>query len=145
MAVLEVEARRDRKYFKTVLESAGVEGLRQEIVGSLNRQADRAGMEARVTQIGRTTVAAGEHNVQFAFLDVPNAPVEINGGWVGIVGDEANRPRINANNRSPKQIRAMEFGWTIKDTRGKESVAGRIPRYVSMDTYLKTSLMRHGT
>jgi hypothetical protein len=41
MTMWEMEARRDRKYFKQILEASGPSGLQKEILGSLSRQADR--------------------------------------------------------------------------------------------------------
>src|SRR5581483_6373151 len=41
MTVWELEARRDRQYFKKVLESAGKDALQKEILDSLARQAER--------------------------------------------------------------------------------------------------------
>ena len=41
MTVWELEAMRDRQYFKEVLQSRGRDGLRAEMLASLNRQADR--------------------------------------------------------------------------------------------------------
>src|SRR3984957_5352922 len=41
MTVWELEARRDRKYFKTLLETAGRDGLQKEVLSNIDRQRDR--------------------------------------------------------------------------------------------------------
>ena len=55
MTVWEMEARRDRQYFRQVLESHGREALKAEMLASLDHQADRSVMDARVAQSGRAT------------------------------------------------------------------------------------------
>ncbi len=73
MMVWELEERRDRRYFKTLLEQAGREGLQKELVASLSRDADRPQFNVQTVR-GRATNADPEHDVQFAFLRFPEAP-----------------------------------------------------------------------
>jgi len=70
MTIWELEARRDRRYFKSVLEARGPAGLQREIVESLDRMAPR--LDVQVIRRGRSTaVAAQERDCQFAFLQIP--------------------------------------------------------------------------
>jgi hypothetical protein len=132
MMVWELEARRDRQYFRQVLERAGGEGLREAMLSSLNQQAEYHGMDARMAQAGRATNVASDRPLQFAFLEMPNAPVELLGGKVSVSGDEAHAPRMTLQNRSDRAIRAMEVGWMLKDMHGKQFVAGAIPIDISI-------------
>jgi hypothetical protein len=142
MIVWELEARRDRQYFRQVLERAGAEELRKTMLESLNRQAERGGMDARVAQAGRSTNLNGERPVQFAFLEMPNAPVEIAGGKVSVSGDEFRSPRMVMQNLSDRPIRGMEVGWMVRDTHGKQFVAGSIPLEVVLAPRQSTTVVQ---
>jgi hypothetical protein len=142
MIVWELEARRDRQYFRQVLERAGAEELRKAILESLNRQSERGGMDARVAQAGRSTNVNGERPVQFAFLEMPNAPVEIAAGKVSVSGDEVRSPRMVMQNLSDRPIRGMEVGWMLKDTHGKLFVAGSIPLEVLLAPRQSTTVVQ---
>src|SRR6202047_3421377 len=79
MTVWELEARRDRKYFKTLLETAGNDGLQKEILSSIARQGDRPSTGVQMVR-GRSTNTDPEREVQFAFLHMPDSPVDPTGG-----------------------------------------------------------------
>jgi len=126
MTVWELEARRDRRYFKSVLEARGPEGLRQEIVDSLDRMAAR--LDVQVVRRGRATVlAAQEREVKFAFLPIPDSPIEPLSGLAQVTGGEARAPHIELLNRSNRAIRYFEIGWIIKDREGRQFLAGSVP------------------
>jgi len=72
-------------------------------------------------------VAAGEHVAQFAFLKLPNAPVQPVEGWAEIAGNEARSPQIEIVNQSGKPVRYVEIGWMVKDKEGREYLAGSVP------------------
>ena len=128
MTVWELEARRDRRYFKSVLEAKGPEGLRQEALSTLARLSDRPQLDVQVIPRGRTTVAATqERSIDFAFLHVPDSPLEPLNGMARVSGDEANAPRIDVVNRSARPIRYFEIGWIIRDRQGREFLAGSVP------------------
>ena len=142
MIVWELEARRDRHYFRQVLERAGAEQLRKAMLDSLTHQADRGGMDARVAHAGRSTNAGGDRSVQFAFLEMPNAPVEITGGKAAVSGDEVRGPRMIMQNLSDRQIRGVEVGWMVKDTNGKQFVAGSMPLEVTLAPRQSTTVVQ---
>jgi hypothetical protein len=141
MTVWELEARRDRKYFRNVLENGGPDALKQEMLASLERQAGRSGMDAHVAQ-GRASNTYPEHNQRVAFLELPNAPVDITGAQVGLAGDEARRPTIYVSSRSDRPIRSMEVGWMVKDQRGKTYITGVIPLNVSLQPFGSTTIVQ---
>jgi hypothetical protein len=130
MTFWETEAQRDRSYFKRILQARGDKGLRDEMLLSLARQAERPQLDAAVSRNGRATAApapAGEHLAQFAFLNMPKAPVQPVGGWAEITGNEARAPQIEVVNQSAKPVRYVEVGWLVRDKEGREYMAGSVP------------------
>ncbi len=126
----EVEAQRDRAYFKKALQAHGENGLRQAILASIARQADRPQLNVSLTRNGRATGAAvpsTDHIAQFAFLNLPGAPVQPIEGWAAISGNEARSPQIEIVNKSHKPVRYVEIGWLVKDQQGQEYLAGSVP------------------
>ena len=145
MTVWELEARRDRQYFRQVLESHGREALKAEMLASLDHQADRSVMDARVAQSGRATTTRSERQIQVAFLEAPSAPVAASDGMVRIADNEARSPRLFVRNTTSRPVRAMEMGWLIKDERGREFVAGSIPVDLALAPGQKTTLVQDVT
>lgn len=127
MTVWELEARRDRQYFRSVLEAHGPEGLRKEVLASLARQSERASLDVQVTRRGRVTAAGAWQERQFALLNVPGAPLEAVGGLARVSGSEARGARLEVLNRSDRPIRYFELGWIIRDHQGREFLAGAVP------------------
>jgi hypothetical protein len=130
MTFWEVEAQRDRAYFKQVLQARGEKALQNEMALSLARQMDRRQLDvtlARNGAVAGTTVAAADHLSRFAFLTLPDSPVEPVEGWAAVSGNEAKSPRIDVVNRSPKTVRYVEVGWFVKDQEGHEYLAGSVP------------------
>src|SRR6185312_13706470 len=126
----EVEAQRDRAYLKQALQARGENGLRQEIVASIARQGDRQQLDVSLTRNGRATgvaVAATDHVEQFAFLNLPGAPVQPLEGWAAISGNEARSPQIEIVNNSSKPVKYVEIGWLVKDKQGRDYLAGSVP------------------
>jgi hypothetical protein len=127
MTAWELEAQRDRKYFKSVLAAHGMEGLKQAVLESLNRQAERPRLDVQVSRGRAVASAAVERNVRFAFLRFPGEPVEPVEGWAEIAGNEARNPRIDVRNLSPRQVRSVEIDWLVTDRQGKQYMAGSVP------------------
>ncbi len=129
MTVWEMEAQRDRQHFKSVLAAAGPAGLQREMLDSLARQAERPRIDVRVSRGGRAVSSAGapEHMARFAFLKMPDAPVEAVDGWAEVAANEARTPTIQVVNRSPKPVDYVEIGWLVKDREGHEFLAGSVP------------------
>jgi hypothetical protein len=130
MTFWETEAQRDRTYFKKVLQARGEKGLRDEILLSMAKQAERPQLDVAMSRNGRAVGAAmpaGEHVAQFAFLKIPRAPVQPVEGWAEISGNEARSPQIEILNQSAKPVRYVEIGWLVKDKDGHEYLAGSVP------------------
>jgi hypothetical protein len=126
----EVQAQRDRAYFKQALQARGENALGEEMRKSLAKQADRPQLDVSLTRNGRpvgSTVPSTDRVAQFAFLNLPNAPVQPVEGWAAISGNEARSPQIEIVNNSGKAVRYVEIGWLVKDKQGQEYVAGSLP------------------
>jgi hypothetical protein len=128
MTAWEMEAQRDRKYFKSILAARGMDGLKQAMLESLNRQAERPHLDVQVSR-GRAVASAavGDHQARFAFLRFPDEPVEPVEGWAEIAGNEARNPRIDVHNLSSRQVRSVEIDWIVTDRQGKQYMAGSVP------------------
>ena len=138
MTFWEMQNQRDRAYLKQVLSSKGAVALQQEMLASFNRQTERPGLDVQVNRGARTVGAAAarpEHLTSFAFLNVPSAPVELIDGWADISGNEARDARIHLDNRSRRAVKYVEVGWIVKDSAGREFMAGSLPSAES-DMYL---------
>ena len=122
----ELEAQRDRKYFKTLLETGGAEGLRKEMLLSLARQGDRSQRGVQMVR-GRATNIDAERESQFAFLDIPESPVEASSGRARIGAGLAGAPRFEVRNRSNRAVQHLEIGWIVKDQQGREFLAASMP------------------
>ena len=128
----EMEARRDRKYFKTLLETAGAAGLREEMIAGLARQGNRRQPGAQMAR-GRSTNADAEHEMKFAFLDIPESPVEQLSGSARVALNEARAPRISVRNRSPRPVDHLEIGWIVRDQSGREFLAASMPADLKLE------------
>jgi hypothetical protein len=133
MTLWELEARRDRQYFKKLLEASGGKGLQDAMIASLARQAESDPPRGGVQIVrGRATNSDAAREVSFAFLHFPNAPVEASNGMARIAGNEAHAPRIEVRNRSDRAIRYLEIGWIVKDQDGREFLAASMPADVNL-------------
>jgi hypothetical protein len=127
MTVWEMEARRDRSYFKALLTAEGEEGLRRGLLASLARQAERPRVDVQLARGGRATNVEAERLVQFAFLRMPDSPVEPLSGVAQVAGNEARAPSLEVRNISSRPVRYFEVGWIIQDAEGREYLAGSVP------------------
>jgi hypothetical protein len=126
MTMWELEAQRDRKYFKSLLETAGGEGLRKEMLASLARQGDRSQPGVQMVRSRATNIDA-EPEAQFAFLEIPESPVTASGGRARIGASLAGAPRFEVKNRSNRAVQHLEVGWIVKDQQGREFLAASMP------------------
>jgi hypothetical protein len=131
MTVWELEARRDRSYFKKLLEQAGGrDSLQKEMLESIGRQ-DRSQPGVQMVR-GRATNTDPERELSFAFLQFPDAPVQPTTGLATITGNEAHAPRVDVRNRSERPVRYLEIGWIVKDGSGREFLAASLPADVDL-------------
>ncbi len=127
----EVEAQRDRKYLKQILQARGEAGLRDEMIASIGRMSDRPQMDVALARNGRSVTGQAatvpDKMLQFAFLSMPGAPVEPVRGWADVTGNEARSPQIEVLNKSKQTVRYVEIGWLVKDKDGRVIPAGSVP------------------
>jgi hypothetical protein len=127
----EMEAQRDRAYFKQVLMQSGREGLKKAMLESLARQSELPSLNVRVGRGNGPVVASAalpeEHEARFAFVQFPDSPVEPLNGWARINGNEARAPQIDVRNTSAKPVKYVEFGWLVSDSAGREYMAAALP------------------
>jgi hypothetical protein len=126
MLVWEMEARRDRQYFRALLDQSGRDGLQKEMLASLTRDADRPQFGVQMAR-GRSTNTDAERDLPFAFLRFPGAPVEPMDGMARIAGNEAREPKLVVHNRSDRVVRYLEMGWIVRDQQGREFLAASLP------------------
>jgi hypothetical protein len=131
MTVWELEARRDRQYFKKLLETAGRDALQKEMIESQARQDDRRQPGVQMVR-GRSTNLDPDREVAFAFLHMPESPVEPTTGVAKISGNEAHAPRFEVRNRGDRAVRYLEISWIVKDQRGREFLAASMPADVTV-------------
>jgi hypothetical protein len=129
MTAMEKEAQRDREHFKRIL-AQGSQALQQAIVASLARQAEPR-LDVRVIPHGPAVTSAAlatpEQAQQFAFLQMPDSPVQPVKGWAMVSGNEARAPRIEVKNNSNKAVKYVELGWLVRDQSGHQYMAASLP------------------
>jgi hypothetical protein len=126
MMVWELEAQRDRRYYRQVLAQGGSEALQKEMLASIVRLDERAQTGVQVVRGPSTNIDPG-HDIQFAFLQMPDSPIEPLEGSARIIGDEARAPRLDIRNRSSRAVRYVDLGWVVQDQQGREFLAGSVP------------------
>jgi len=135
MTAWELEARQDRQYFKKLLEASGRQALQTEMLESLARQAEvpqpNQMTPGRATTARATNASSGQ-DMQFAFLRLPDTPVELSDGLARVSSNEASAPHFALRNISRRPLRHVEIGWILKDQDGREFVAGSLPADVSL-------------
>ncbi len=133
MTVWELQARRDREYFGSILRARGPEGLRQEMLASLARQAERPRLGVQVARGGRATVLEAGREVRFAFVEFAGAPVAPVSGVARVAARQASDPRLEVLNRSGKPVRHLEIAWIVRDRQGRQFLAGSVPAEVALE------------
>lgn len=127
MLVWELEARRDRRKLLEALQSGGPERVQQELVAALSRQAQQPRVDLHMARAGRATNSDAGRELEFAFVQMPDAPLEFISGAAIVDRNEARMPRISVTNRSRKPVRFFEIGWLVRDTQGRQYAAGAAP------------------
>jgi len=139
MTAWELEAQRDREHFKRILAQSGPAGLKQAVLASLSRQAERPRLDVRVVKRGPAVTsaasAAPERTEQFAFLQFPDSPIQPIGGWAQVAGNQARAPQVEVRNKSDKPVKYVEMGWLVRDSSGQEYLAASLPT-AEPDLYL---------
>jgi hypothetical protein len=138
MTLWEVEAQRDRTYYKQILQAKGEGGLQKEILNGMKMASERPQLDVALTHTGRTVGSAAASaaadatpadKAHFAFLELPDSPVLAVQGQADIKGNEVRSPWIEVQNLDNKKraVRYVEIGWVVKDKEGNEYLVGSVP------------------
>ena len=144
MTVWEMEARRDRRFYKALLEKSGASALQAQMLAILARRPERPQVGMEVARVPATNVEPTGRDLQFAFLRFPDSPVEPSDGTAQVSGNEAREPRIEVRNRSDRPIRYLEIGWILQDQRGRDFLAGSVPARLTLDPGQKSQIHQDG-
>ncbi len=126
LTVYELEARRDRQYFRNLLDQDGPRALQQAMLTELGRYSDRPGVAVQMVR-GPATNFEPERQLQFSFVQFPDAPVEPGDGRVRVAANEARGPRLTIRNRSDHAVRSVAIGWIVQDQQGREFLTESLP------------------
>ena len=127
LTIWELEARRDRQHFRAMFEKGGGDALRGELMASAQRAQERQQGGVQMVRGGRVTNVDAERRLQFAFVQVPDSPVEALSGAASVSNNEARKPWFEIRNKSAKPVNYVEMGWIVKDANGREFLAGTVP------------------
>lgn len=131
MIAWEMEAQRDRNYFKQVLTRGGRMALQQAVLQEMARIQDRPQLDRPVMLRGPAVASAAttipEHMERFAFVAFPDSPVEAVDGTAVVMGDRVGAPHIEVRNRGTVPVRHVEIGWLVRDPSGQRYLAASVP------------------
>jgi len=132
LTLWEVEAQRDRAYYKQVLQAKGEDGLRREVLTSMAKAGERQQLDVALSRgraVGSVVAssAAADSPAHFALLRMPDEPVLPVQGQASIAGNEVSAPWIEVQNLSKKPVRYVEIGWVVQDKAGNEYLVGSVP------------------
>jgi hypothetical protein len=125
LIVYEMEARRDRRYLATLLETQRLAQLREELNFGLQEfSPEQLGLEL----LRDAHASAGrEQPVRVGAVSFPSAPVQALSGAAQVAGNEVRAPQVEVKNTSQKMVRSIDMGWIVRDDRGRDFVAGSVP------------------
>ncbi|MDA1314859.1 MAG: hypothetical protein O2968_16115 [Acidobacteria bacterium] len=133
LLVWELEAERDRRYFKSLLAVGGPEQLEKAMRASVQRQRQRPRLQATLEQQLRKlltpTLPSAEtaRRLQLSQHDLRGSPIEIVSGSAFVAGTRVSSPEMRVKNRSQKPVRYYELGWLVRDGEGTNYAAGLMP------------------
>jgi hypothetical protein len=145
LTVCELQARRDRRYFKTLLAEGGPQRVQNEVLQILERQRQRPGVDVQMVRGGRATNVEPERTVKFAFLKLPDSPVEPVQGMAMVADNEARAPALEVKNRSDRSVRYLEIGWILQDHTGREFLAGSVPAELNLGPGQRSQVLKDTT
>lgn len=124
LMVYELEARRDRRYLASLLQSGRVAQLREELNFGL-RDFIPQQLAFELLQNARKS-PAHEEPARVGSVAFKSSPVQPLRGEARFAGNEVRSPEIEVKNTSQESVRSVEIGWIVRDDRGREFVAGTV-------------------
>ena len=145
MTLSEYEARRDRRYFKSLLAEGGPERLRQEMLASLTHQADRPSMDVQVVRAGARPISSRKRKCSSHSCGCPIRPSNRWTEWRASPAMRRERPGWKCRNRSDRSIRYLEVGWILQEHGGREFLAGSVPAELNLAPGQKSQILENTT
>ena len=129
MKTRELEARRDREFFRSRWMAGGREALATAMQASLRRQAARPRLDIRLAGDGPATAARrnSSREIRLALTQDELAPLALERGTALVTGVVSDSPRILVRNRTDRTIRRFEIGWLVRDSEGTLYSVGAAP------------------
>lgn len=142
LMVYELEAKRDRQYFRSLVESGQLARLQQELdFGLPDRPAPQLGFEL-LNDIRFNTRPS--RAIPLAFVRFPDSPVQMLNGAAHVYRNEVQTPEVNLRNRSQKTTQSIEVGWILSDDRGRNYMAGSLPTVVAIGPVQQAKVQQSG-
>jgi hypothetical protein len=142
LTVYELEARRDREYFRNLAASGRTIQLQEEInAASPYLHPPQLGLEL----LGK--VEADSHvrrPVSLSFVPFSNSPVEMLRGNARIFRNEIETPQLSVRNGSKRMLQTVEIGWILRDEGGHDYMAGSLPADVAIAPAESGSIQQNG-
>ncbi len=143
LIVYELEARRDRRYLETLLQTGKTAQLREELnFGIEDFNPQQLGFE--LLQNARQS-SRPEQAVNVGAVSFRSSPVQPLGGAARISGNEVRAPQIEVKNTSQQNVRSIEMGWIVQDERGRDFVAGYVPSALNLAPIQMGTMREPGT
>jgi len=130
LMVYEIEARRDRDYFRRLIETGQLAKLQQELnFGLPDMRAPELGFEL-LTDVRE--ISTPGRAVPVAVVPFPDAPAAVLKGAATIYRNEVVVPQVDLRNRTQRTLDTIEIGWIFHDNDGRGYVAGSLPAHVQI-------------
>jgi hypothetical protein len=143
LMVYELEARRDRRYLASLLQTQRLAELREELnFGLQDFSPQQLGLELLREPHG---ASRREQPVSVGAVSFPSAPVQTVSGAARVAGNEVRGPQIDVRNTSQKMVRSIDMGWIVRDERGRDFVAGSVPARMQLGPVQTGTMTEPGT
>lgn len=129
LTVYEMQGRRDRQYLTKLLKAGRIADIREELnFGLEDMYPAHMGFEL----LRAPSNGLREQQVAVQMMPFPSAPVQALNGLAQVAGNEVRDPHVEVRNSSAKTVRSVDVGWVVRDSRGKEFMAGFLPAPVDL-------------
>jgi len=127
----EMEAQRDRNYFKQILVRGGAKALQNAMLQEMVRMQDRPQLDRPQLRRGPVVTSAAapvaERSQKMALVAFADSPVEVVSGSAVVAGAEVSAPHIEVRNRGAIAVKFVEVGWLVEDQSGQSYLAATVP------------------
>ena len=143
LTVYELEARRDRRYLATLLQTKRLAQLREELnFGLPDFSPQQLGLELLHEP---RAISRREQPVNVGAVSFPSSPVQTMSGAARVAGNEVRGPQIDVRNTSQKIVSSIDMGWIVRDDRGRDFVAGSVPTRMQLGPVQTATMSEPGT